>query len=1274
MHHERFVKKIIHLCVVVLVLAAVPSAHAKEVTLGVLAFRPKPETLIKWQPLADYLTRALHGTHIRLEVLSYPELEEALNGSKLDFVLTNPGHYVQLRHRNKLSGALATLVESEGGIATESFGGTIFTRHDRDDIGELRQLKGKSIAVVSSGSLGGFQAQAIELLHAGVSMSRDTRIITTGMPHDLAVDAVLQGKADAGFARTGVLEEMVREGRLDMSRLKVLARRDVSTYPFIVSTQLYPEWPFIALPHVDDEMSRQVAAALLGLEHGGNLARACGIHGFTIPADYTPVENLLLELRLPPFDTSPAFTMLDVWQRYRTALIVLALAALIISGLAIRLVISNRRLDIAWKTAHEHEEKYRLLAENTSDVFWQLDLASNRFMYVSPAVFRLRGYTPDEVMAQPIEANLTPDSLRNIQEWIRQAMQEFAAGRTDPVSEVKLVEQPCRDGSTVWTEVSTTYLLDASNRPVAINGISRDITARRKAEQDLRESEERFRNLFEKVRVIALVIDPVDGSIVDANTAAEAYYGWSREQLLSMNISEINTLSFESIRQEMRAAEKEMRSYFQFQHRRADGLTRDVEVYSGPIQTHGKTLLYSIVRDVTDRKQAEDALKQNESDLANAQAIAHIGSWRQLFHEGGDRWYGSDELYAIYEYPREMPLTMQTGIDRMHPDDREKILTAWNAALQGKGPGEWEFRIVVNGRIKWLHCRVQFRYDADGRLLEATGTNQDITERKLTEEKIQQLANEHQIILNTLPIGVSFAKGRRIAWANPAFLRLFGYSRLEVEDLNAEALYAHAEDSVRVGWDGYAVLATGGVYETEALGVRKDGTTFWLHIVGRAVKPDNLAEGSIWMLQDITESKRLSSALKDREKFLRTIIETEPECIKLLDSDGSLLDMNSAGLSMIDAESLRQVKGQCIYSLIAPEYVEPFKTLTESVFQGKSGILEFEAIGLLGRHVWLETHAVPLRNEKDEITAALGITRDITGRRREEASLREKTFQLEALTRTLEQRVQAEVALRMKNEQILIQQSKLAAMGETLGAIAHQWRQPLNALGLIVQNLQEAYAFGELNRDFVEQTVRKSMHQIQHMSTTIDDFRNFFLPDKEKTIFSTTRAVGDVLALFFAQLQANGIHCRLTCHSHHLTFEDNADIVPCEETMVLGYQNEFEHVILNLVNNARESILEKREQGQGPEHGYLNFDFYNLTGKVVIKVSDNGGGIHAQVLGRIFEPYFTTKDPAKGTGLGLYMSKVIIEEHMGGTLTAANDEQGAVFTIELMQAGKRGML
>jgi len=266
-----------------------------------------------------------------------------------------------------------------------------------------------------------------------------------------------------------------------------------------------------------------------------------------------------------------------------------------------------------------------------------------------------------------------------------------------------------------------------------------------------------------------------------------------------------------------------------------------------------------------------------------------------------------------------------------------------------------------------------------------------------------------------------------------------------------------------------------------------------------------------------------------------------------------------------------------------------------------------------------------------------------------------------------EQRFRSAQAQR-ESERILVHQSRLAAMGEMIGAIAHQWRQPLNAVNAIIQDLKDAYEYGVLDRYYLDRSVTNAMQQIQFMSKTIDDFRNFFRPDKTKKSFDVKQAAGEVLTMVSSQLATHGISYRITCHVHNQTFEDfTSPIIPCGEMTILGYENEMMQVFLNLINNAKDAILECREHGlMGPGvKGLITVEFNSLGERVMISVTDNGGGIPAGNLDRIFEPYFSTKEQGQGTGIGLYMSKMIIENNMGGRLTARNVDGGAEFRIEV---------
>jgi len=225
------------------------------------------------------------------------------------------------------------------------------------------------------------------------------------------------------------------------------------------------------------------------------------------------------------------------------------------------------------------------------------------------------------------------------------------------------------------------------------------------------------------------------------------------------------------------------------------------------------------------------------------------------------------------------------------------------------------------------------------------------------------------------------------------------------------------------------------------------------------------------------------------------------------------------------------------------------------------------------------------------------------------------------LNSSLNDKIQEALNENMKQLELLQQQSKLASMGEMIGAIAHQWRQPLNALAINLQNLEDDYEEGLINEEFLENFVEKNMKIINFMSKTIDDFRNFFKTDKEKKNFSVKSAINEVIMIQSAQLSNLDID---------ITIQGN-------DFMLYSYESEFKQVILNIINNAKDAI---------EKNGKIDIILKDKT--VIIK--DNGGGIPKELLNRIFEPYFTTKEQGKGTGIGLYMSKIIIEDHMNGKI------------------------
>lgn len=270
---------------------------------------------------------------------------------------------------------------------------------------------------------------------------------------------------------------------------------------------------------------------------------------------------------------------------------------------------------------------------------------------------------------------------------------------------------------------------------------------------------------------------------------------------------------------------------------------------------------------------------------------------------------------------------------------------------------------------------------------------------------------------------------------------------------------------------------------------------------------------------------------------------------------------------------------------------------------------------------------------------------EIAERHLAEVNLAVKQQQLEEVNRSLEVRIATALKETREKDQMLIQQGRFAAMGEMISNISHQWRQPLNNVGLIIQNLQEMSENGELNPEALDREVGVAMDVIQFMSNTIDDFRHFFRPDKEKDEFIVNKVIAKTIKFMLPALRNYGIT---------ITFSEEPEV------RILGYSNEYAQMLINIINNAKDALLERK-----PSNPCIRIRVFHDNDLAVVTIADNAGGIDADVLPKVFDPYFTTKEPGKGTGIGLYMSKVIVEKNMEGRLVVRNMPDGAEFRIEM---------
>jgi PAS domain S-box-containing protein len=416
--------------------------------------------------------------------------------------------------------------------------------------------------------------------------------------------------------------------------------------------------------------------------------------------------------------------------------------------------------------------RYQLLLETAVDGLHILDLDGN-LIEASDSFWLMLGYAPER--KRPL----------NVKDW----------DASIPSDELKdrirtLIEKPTIFETKHRRADGTIFDAGINCRGVKYDGrtylyaSSRDISDRKRLEDELRQSEIRYHRIFSDAKAAMLLVDPTTETIVDANAAASEFYGYDIMQLKSLHITDINILSAEDIVKEMHAADVEKRSHFLFRHRLASGEIRDVEVHSGPLKIAGRDLLFSIVHDVTDRRRAENSLLQRERDLAESQRIGHLGSW--VMDVATQRLAWSDEMHRIFGVRREeFGSTYQDFISLVHRDDRAAAGDAYMGSLLEGGQFDIEYRVVrrSDGEVRWCHARCDHERDTAGQIIRSVGTVLDITERhdleierqKISEELLASAAQLQQVLETTAEGIVCIDIGRAIKFANPAAARILGW-------------------------------------------------------------------------------------------------------------------------------------------------------------------------------------------------------------------------------------------------------------------------------------------------------------------------------------------------------------------------------------------------------------------------------------------------------------------------------------------------------------------
>ncbi|MCK9591037.1 MAG: PAS domain S-box protein [Methanoregula sp.] len=572
------------------------------------------------------------------------------------------------------------------------------------------------------------------------------------------------------------------------------------------------------------------------------------------------------------------------------------------------------------------------------------------------------------------------------------------------------------DGSKAWLLTSKVPLRDKEGKIIGVLGTYDDITARKRAEEKLQESEERYRSLFENNHAVMLLIDPDTGAIIDANPAACTYYRWSRDELVKKRIDEINTLTNAEIQVEMQLASNQKRNHFSFRHRLADGTIHDVEVYSSPIRLGSKPLLYSIIFDITDRKRSEQELKSAYENLTASDEelrarVEELALNRDLLRESEEKFralvettsdfiwevdvagrytYVSPKVRDLLGYKLEEMID-KTPFDFMPPDEAQRMAAELTRLVRLRLPiSVLENRSIhKNGSIVVLETSGVPRIAKDGTFIGYRGIDRDITDRKMAEEKLREKTDEldqyFSASLDLFCIADTNGFFRRL---NPEWERDLGYTLAEMEG-HRFLDFVHPDD-MQATLSAIADLASQKVVIHFTNRFRhKDGSYRWIEW-----KSYPKGKRIFAVARDITERKQAEREIRKARDMFRTFVDHSYDAVFISDLNGRVLDVNATMLKMY------QVNREEALSLTIDDFsgpaslmrLEDSQKIWNEVLSGKDHILPWQAKrpkdgSLFDVEVYLT------RIEIENQPVILANVRDVTDRKRAEEALIESRGQ-----------------------------------------------------------------------------------------------------------------------------------------------------------------------------------------------------------------------------------------------------------------------------------------
>jgi len=629
-----------------LLLAALQVALAqdKPITIGVLAYRGEEQAVTRWSPLSDYLSEQIPGHSFIIRPFSLEGLEQAVSFGVLDFILTNPGHYVALQAKHGVS-RLVTIRNLRQGKPYTVFGAVIFARTGRTDLARLADLKGKSFMAVDKEAFGGFQMAWREFKDHGIDPFTDfSQLVFHGFPQDDIVYAVRDGAVDAGTVRTDILERMSHEGKINMSDFRVLNPRTHPDFPFSHSTRLYPEWPFAAAHRTDEMLAQKVAVALLTMPMDHPAAETGRYAGWTVPLDYQPVHELFKELQIGPYARLGKVDLGDLVRNYWYWFVLGLAILLLMLFVTIYVMNLNHRLKSEIKQRRRTEAEMRKLSsavEQTADPVIITD-REGLIEYVNPAFERITGFRRDEAIG--CKPNIVKSGIHD-QEFYKRLWDTITRGEAFRET---LVNRR-KDGKLFYEEKSITPVRDEKGEIAHFVSSGKDVTERKRAETALQNERNFISAILDIVGALIVVLD-TEGRIVRFNRTCEQITGYSFSEVKNLPFWDLFLISEEI--DSVKGTFRELQAGHFPNERENYWVTKDKQrrlihwANTTLVNQNGEVeYIIGTGIDITERRQAEERARQRQEQLAHVARVNTIGEMASgLAHEI------SQPLTAIVNY------------------------------------------------------------------------------------------------------------------------------------------------------------------------------------------------------------------------------------------------------------------------------------------------------------------------------------------------------------------------------------------------------------------------------------------------------------------------------------------------------------------------------------------------------------------------------------------------------------------------------------------------